>query len=75
MRIMSGFEDLDNEDLKFLIETHKTHEEIIKLRKTGMSYEKIAKTVGWPLKTINVFLTTNHLSPDFQKFKKSNQLE
>ncbi|NHI91437.1 MAG: hypothetical protein EAX96_02970 [Candidatus Lokiarchaeota archaeon] len=64
---MSGFEDLDDEDIEFLIKTRKTQEKIIKLRKEGKSHEEIAELVKWPLETVVVFLTTNQFSPDYRR--------
>jgi len=67
---MSGFEDLDDEDIEQLQRIWKTHERIIELRKDGMSMREIAKTVGWRYETVRVFLTTNQFSPDYKKNKK-----
>ena len=64
---MSGFEDLDNEDIEFLLETRKTQERIFKLRKEGKSYKEIAKIVEWSLETVTVLLTTNQFSPDYKR--------
>ena len=62
---MCGFEDLDDEDIESLRETFKTQEEIIGLRKNGMSMKDIATTVGWSHETVRVFLTTNQFPPDY----------
>ena len=67
---MSGFEDLDDEEIDQLREIHETHDKIIELRKNGKSYNEIAKIIGWSLETIKVFLGTNQFSPDHKKRNK-----
>jgi transposase len=64
---MSGFEDLDDEDIESLLKIWKTHEEIIKLRKEGKSMKEIAKIVGWSYSTVRTFLKTNQFSPDYKR--------
>lgn len=64
---MSGFEDLDEEEIEQLMEIYATHDKIIELRKQGKTYEEIAEIVGWRLETIKVFLGTSQFSPDNKK--------
>jgi len=64
---MSGFEDMDNEDIENLLEIRETQEKIIELRKSGKSYKEIAKIVGWSLETVTVILTTYRFSPDYKR--------
>lgn len=51
---MSGFEDIDDEGLEFLIEVQKKHKEIKRLRKAGKTAPEIAKSIGWKLQTVEV---------------------
>ena len=64
---MSGFEDMDDEDVENYKKILETHDKIIELRKEGKSYKKIAEIVGWSLETVTVFLTTNNFSPDYKR--------
>ncbi len=64
---MSGFEDLDDEDIESLKKIWKIHEKVIKLRKEGKSINEIAKIVGWSYETVRTFLKTNQFSPDYMR--------
>ena len=49
---MSGFEDIDEEDIERYQKMTIIWEKIEKLRKDGKTYQEISKITGWDYETV-----------------------
>ena len=60
---MSGFEDMDDEDIKRYQKMITIWETMEKLRKEGKTYQEISKIVGWDHETVQIYMKTHGFLP------------